>query len=463
MKRPLSLLFAAALSASAAPHHTDALPDHLTLAQAEAIAMRQSPTVQAAQLKALASRQVVREVRSAFLPQITAEFSIVGTGDYFAKSLGSSPLTGQDTRIGASGGLNNPTILSRESNGILFNQLITDFGRTWDLTAASKSRALSEEQRSLLTRARVLLLVDQSYFAALQAQDLLRVANETVSSRQLFADQVGALAQGELRSQLDLSFARVSVDEARLLQLQAQNRIGTAFAELSTALGYPSPHRFSLAPVPPFHAPKGNLAALIAQALAVRPEALSLRHEVNAANRLASAEHAAHYPKVSLLGAAGDTPTGDPRVKGNYAAVGVNVEVPIFSGLRITARAQETRLEAAAAAQSLREMEDLIARDVQVALLNTTNASDKIAVAASLLANAGQAYELAEAKYKEGLTSTVEFGQAELGRLQAQINSSTAAYDYQIQRLILEFQIGGPRYLHGDPATARSALTGIVP
>ena len=55
---------------------------------------------------------------------------------------------------------------------MLFNQLITDFGRTWDLTAASKSLALSEAQRSLLTRARVLLLVDRAYFAALQAQAL---------------------------------------------------------------------------------------------------------------------------------------------------------------------------------------------------------------------------------------------------------------------------------------------------
>ena len=64
---------------------------------------------------------------------------------------------------------------------------------------------------------------------------------------------------------------------------------------------------------------------------------------------------------------------------------------------------------------------------------------------------------------REGLTSTVEFGQAQLARLEAQINHTTAGYEYQIQRLILEFQVGGERYLRAAPAPPRSPLTGIVP
>jgi outer membrane protein len=347
--------------------------------------------------------------------------------------------------------LNNPTILSRESNGVLFSQLITDFGRTWDLTEASKSLALSEAQRSALARAKVLLLVDQSYFNAQQAQSVLRVADETVLARQLLADQVGALARSQLRSELDASFARVSLDEAKLLQLEARNRVDAAFAELSTALGYPEPRRFALINVPQFPPPKGNLAALIAQALELRPEALSLRHERTAAGRIAAAERAAHFPKISLIGAAGRGTAGDPRVEGTYAAAGINVELPLFTGFRLSARAEEAALQAQAAGQSLREVENLIAKDVQVALLNTTNASDKIAVTASLLTNAEEAYDLAEAKYKIGATSIVEISQAQLSKLQAQINHTSATYEYQIDRLVLEFQIGAPKYLCSPP------------
>jgi len=292
-----------------------------------------------------------------------------------------------------------------------------------------------------------MLLVDNAYFQAQQAQALLRVADETVMDRQLLADQVGAMAKNKLRSELDVSFALVALDEAKLLRLQAQNQVDSSFAELSNALGYHEPHRFALKPIPQFALPTENLAQYISSALATRPEALALRHEHQAARQTAAAERAAHFPKVSLIGAAGRGTAGDPRTLDDYAAAGINVEVPIFTGFRLTARDQEAALETQAAEQTLIETENLIAKDVEVALLNTTNAADKIKVTENLLANANEAYDLAQAKYKIGLTSIVELSQAQLFKLQAQINHTTATYEYQIDRLVLDFQIGAPRYL----------------
>jgi len=445
MKRFVALslgIVSCALAAPAASSQKPPPPMQLDLAHAEAIALRQSPTVNAAQFKALAARQVVRQVRSAFFPQITAEFTGVitaGTGD---------------SRLGATGGLSNPTVLNRESNGILLSQLITDFGRTWNLTEAQKNLALSEAQRSALARAKVLLLVDQCYFQAQQAQAVLRVADETVMERQLLADQVGALAKSELKSELDASLARVNLDQAKLLRLEAGNHVDSAFAELSNALGYREPHRFALVAIPQYAPPRGNLAECIAQALASRPEARSLRNERDAATQLVAANRAAHLPKVSLIGAAGRTPVGQASttpVEGDYAMAGINVELPIFTGFFLSAKDQESALRARAAEQSLHEVEDLIAKDVEVSLLNTTTASDKINVTASLLTNAEQAYDLAESKYKIGITSIVELSQAQLAKLQAQIDHTSATYEYQIDRLILDFQVGAPKFL--DPVT----------
>jgi outer membrane protein len=112
-----------------------------------------------------AANQVVGEARSRFFPQVVGDVTAVGT---------SRP----NIRIGASEGLNNPTILNRQSNGINMSQLIFDFGRTQNLTAAAKFQALSEAQREQMVKAQVLLQVDRSYFNVLKAQALLRVANE---------------------------------------------------------------------------------------------------------------------------------------------------------------------------------------------------------------------------------------------------------------------------------------------
>ncbi len=55
------------------------------------------------------------------------------------------------------------------------------------------------------------------------------MAEETVSTRQVIVDQITALAQAQLRSDLDESFAQVNLQQANLLLLDAQTREQIAF------------------------------------------------------------------------------------------------------------------------------------------------------------------------------------------------------------------------------------------
>ncbi len=87
----------------------------LTLRQAENYALANQPLLAASQLRAQAEVQRVYEARSALFPQLQA--NAVGVK---AKDDGS--------RLAAIGGITNPTILSRQSDGGLLSQLITDFG-----------------------------------------------------------------------------------------------------------------------------------------------------------------------------------------------------------------------------------------------------------------------------------------------------------------------------------------------
>ena len=72
------------------------------------------------------------------------------------------------------------------------------------------------------------------------------VAQQTFDTRQLLLDQVTALATNKLRSELDVSFAQVALEEGRLLLQKAQNNMDAAMASLSTALGYHEFHQFQL-------------------------------------------------------------------------------------------------------------------------------------------------------------------------------------------------------------------------
>ena len=106
--------------------------DALTLAEAEAIAVKNHPQVSAALLNAAAANQVTTEVRSAFFPTV------------FGSVTGAGALSG--SRI-AAGALNNPIIYNRLAAGITVSQLVTDFGRTSNLAESSRLRARLRRKR----------------------------------------------------------------------------------------------------------------------------------------------------------------------------------------------------------------------------------------------------------------------------------------------------------------------------
>ena len=433
--RVFSTILAATLSSMSLPFSfgqtsQTSAPQSLSLKEAEAIAVKNHPLVQASQLTALAARQVVSEVKSAYFPFTYG--SLTGAGAESASRI-------------AAGGLNNPIIYNRYANGVAVNQLVTDFGRTPNLVASSSLHAQAQDQNAQATRADVLLQVDSAFYQALRAQALLTVARETVKQRQLVADQVTELAKSKLKSGLDVSFANVNLAQAKLTLVSAQNDVAAAFAQLSTALGYQDSHTYLLAEEPMRDAPPVDESGLMAQAMQNRPELASLRFDSESAHRFAKAERDLWFPTISFAGAAGLTPFHQEQLTDRYAAAGLNVNIPIFNGRLFSARAAEARLHAEAADQNLRDEADRVARDVRLAWLNANTAFQRLTLTAQLLNEASQALDLAQARYKLGLGSIVELSQAQLNLTEAQTENAGAKYDYQISRADLDFQIGALR------------------
>jgi outer membrane protein len=402
----------------------------LTLSEAEQIALKSHPALQSSRFSAEAAQQVITETRAAELPTIFG--SITGAG-----ALNGSRL--------AAGALNNPIIYDRLASGITASQLLTDFGRTKNLIESSKLHAQAANRNAEATQEQVILVVQRTYFAVERAQAVLRVASQTVAARQLVADQVKALAESKLKSQLDLSFANVNLAGAKLDLADAQNNLQSALADLSNALGFPSSQTFQLAEEPlPSDVPK-DLNNLIDTAIRQRPELASLRAEQGAAEHFAVAERDLNRPTISALASVGFVPTGQAALRDRYGAAGVNVNIPIFNGRLFHARQTEAELRAQAVAQNVKELENRVARDVRVAYLNAVNAYERLGLTAQLLDQAKLGLDLAQARYNLGLGSIVELSQAQLNETSAEIASTAAKYDYQTQRAVLAYQAASIR------------------
>ncbi|HSZ63563.1 MAG TPA: TolC family protein [Terriglobales bacterium] len=401
----------------------------LTVQEAEALAVKNNPAISVARLNALASREVTREVSSNLWPQTYAD------------------LTGVDARSNSritAGNLNNPTVYTRAAAGATVSQLITDFGHTTNLVASARLQARADEQSAVATKEDILLAVDQAFYNALQTHAVLQVAEQTVASRQLLSDQVSALTKSKLKSELDLSFANVNLAQAKLLYLDALNNDKASMAALSAILGYPTLEAFELVTDTEAVAPPpAEVEPLIAEAFAKRPEILALEFQSDSAAKFHQAEHDQLYPTISALGAFGDSPVRNDIIYGPYAAVGVNVEIPVFNGFLYSAKSHEADLRAQAARQRLNDLRNRISRDVRTSWLAASTAFDRVSVSEQLLAEANQALDLAQTRYKLGLSSIVELSQAQLQQTQAEIGNAQAGYEYRLALSVLRYQTSG--------------------
>ena len=401
----------------------------LSLKQAEALALKNNPQISVARLMALASQQVTREVRPSLWP--TANANLTGVD--------SQP----NSRITA-GGLNNPIIYQRAAAGVVVSQLITDFGRTTNLVSSANLAAKAEDQNAAATKEQILLEVDQAFYGALQAHAVLTVAQQTVSARQTVTDQVEALFKSKLRSELDFSFANVNLAQAKLLVLDAENNENGALATLSMILGYSKTQDFKLVEdATAISSPPGNVDDLTSQAFAMRPEILSLEFQEQSAKKFQTAERDLLLPNIRAVGAVGDTPVRNPVLSNWYGAVGVNVEIPLFNGFLYTARSREASLRAQAAHDRLLDLRNRISRDVRTGWLNANTAYARLSVTQQLLDQSSLALDLAQTRYRLGLSSIVELSQAQLQQTQAQISNAQAAYDYRLALAVLQYQTTG--------------------
>ena len=92
--------------------------------------------------------------------------------------------------------------------------------------------------------------------------------------------------------------------------------------------------------------------------------------------------------------------------------------------------------------KKLQDLQDNVARDVRNSWLDTQKAYERLSVTKQLREQAGLALELAGARYKLGLSSIVEFSQAELQETDAGLQDTDAHYQYLVTQIMLAYQMG---------------------
>lgn len=400
----------------------------LTLSQAEVAALAGQPRLLASQLRARASAERVRQARSGLLPTVAFNATGVRVAD-----------TGTSL---AAGFLTTSAVSDRFAYGGSLNQLVTDFGRTSALVGTARSQALAQADVATLTRAQVRLNVREAYYNVLGAESVLQAAKAAQANRHLIAKQLSALAQSELRSTLDVNFAEVLASQADLAVVQAESVVSQQRTRLATSMGSDRPIMAVLADVSAADPLPPDPASLLPGAQVQRADLTAAEAQQQGADQFAIAQKKLSYPSLGVIGSAGQIPFHDRTLQGNYAAVGFNLNVPVFNGGLFRARRNEAELEAGARTKDVQELHLEVSEQVRNSWSRADEAFRSLDVTGRLVTQSKEALRLAQARYDAGLGSIVELNQAQLNETSAEISVADAIYTYLSRRAELDFAAG---------------------
>ena len=79
---------------------------------------------------------------------------------------------------------------------------------------------------------------------------------------------------------------------------------------------------------------------------------------------------------------------------------------------------------------------------MRLAWLAAKNAQERVTISTKLLEQAKKTQALAQARYDAGSSSIVELSQSQLTTTTAEINATSARYEYLLRRSVLDYATG---------------------
>ena len=450
----LALLTALAVPAAAqtpapsTPGRTLTLDDALTLAEqtSERVAIARAGVA-----RADAAQDLVRSER---LPQLFGAASYDRTLQSEFEGLFD---TGGDNGGGSGGGGGEDVDFSNlpfgQANvyrlGLSFSQLLYAGGR---VRAQERQAEVQRESAGLaLTSAQAQNTLDVAvaFYDAALADRLVAIAEDTYAQadRSLRVTEEQRAA-GRL-SEFELLQARVARDSLQPSVVRARNARDVAYLRLKQLLDLPLSTAITLAADldAPALSPPGRFAERLAEAenaagaAAVRLAVTQVANEVRVADEDVVVARAARKPSISLRSDYGlvDYPEAVPNFtdwRQNWT-IGVGLSLPIFDGGRIRATEALARASADEARATLRLTEELDALDRASTASDLAAALAEWQATASTIQQAERAYEIAELRYREGLSTQLELSDARLQRAESQVTRAEAARLLQVRRIRL--------------------------
>ena len=302
---------------------------------------------------------------------------------------------------------------------------------------------LASQYASKSDREVVILVAGNAYLTVISDRAVVDSTRAQLTTAEaLLARAVDQNRAGVIAS-IDVLRARVELQTQQQRLIAAENQLAIDKLSLARVIGLPKGQAFEITDAIPF-APLGGitLEQALARAMAARPDYVSAKARVQAAELQRHAAAAGNYPWLSANADYGDIGSpGFAAARGTFN-VGVTLTVPLFQGTRVRADTLQADAELHQRRAELADLDGAIDQQVRTAFLNLQSSADLVTVAQSNIDLANQTLEQARDRAAAGVASSLDVVQAQESVASANQAYIASLYAHNLAKLSLAQAIG---------------------
>ncbi len=419
-----------------------------SLEDAYAYALKNNLNVKVKETDVMIAKEQENEIRAGGLPQVNASinyqyFIQIPTSLVPANAL--DPMAPDDVYQELQFGTRNNITAGIEASQLLFS------GSYLTALDATKEFAKLKEEEIQQTKRDVKLSIAQSYYAALIAQEQIGLLENNKENLSKVLFETEQLYENGFVEALDVDRLNLSLSNLDLQIINAERNYNLALEAFKFQIGMPLKEAIvltnSLEEVLP------ELEEIAIEDGAFDPKKRVEYRVLDRQRKLNDLDIQNYewqrYPNVAAFASyqQGFQQNDLGQIfKGQFwfptFVAGLQINIPIFTGLRTNAQIEQRRLQSLQITQAQQLLKQSFDLEIEQARTNYTNALEQVKSQKENYELAEKIYDVTLIKYKEGLGSSLEVNAAERELYQTQALYVQALYNLSVSKINLDKALG---------------------
>ncbi|NTW49430.1 MAG: TolC family protein [Chlorobiales bacterium] len=411
-------------------HAQTAPGDSLSLQEAVQLVVGQNPQIKQAKASLNAVDARVTQSRSSFFPSVTATASYsrvdpvpeIGFGTTSFKTM---PNNNYNFQVGA-------------------QMLLFDFGKRSDLIDLTLTQKGSQEKSLTMAERDLAYQTVQLFYGILFLQESIKVQDEQIEALWQNEDRIRKRVQTGTATEFNVLTAQVRIAAAQNRRTDLVNSLQNTEIALKRLLGIPEATPLKLKGSFAYEPATFTADVLVQKALSNRVE-LKMAQETETLARIQrSIASKGDLPTLSgrvAYGIKNGYPMDVEELRWNFLGA-VELDVPIFTGFKVSGEKQEAEANIYAAEAKVLDTKQLITADVAQAISGIDASMAKLKTAETQVRQAKETAQQARVRYDNGVIATLDLLDAEVSLSEAELTQIQARYNYVMSAYLLKRATG---------------------